>query len=447
MKEDRSLINGGVLSSLVTFAIPVFIAMFLQSLYGAVDLFVVGQFAQTIDVSAVATGSLLMQTITMVISGLSMGVTVYVGMRIGEGDKQEAGKAIGAGITLFFIIGLLFSFLLIIFNQHLAVILHTPKDAFSKTCAYIMVCGAGTLFIGLYNLLGAIFRGIGDSTTPLFTVFIACIVNIVGDLLFVSVFQLGATGAALATVIAQAISVIVSVCFIVKKELPFTFKKEYICFNKHIIFNELKLGTPIALQELLVGISFLVIQMAVNSMGVNESAGVGVAEKVCAFIMLFPSAFSQSISAFVAQNIGAQLKDRALKSLKYGIMISLSVAIFIGSLTFFKGDLLASIFTSDKLVINQAFSYLKAYAIDTLLTSILFCFIGYYNGCSRTLFVMIQGIIGAFLVRIPVVFLMSQLKNTSLFYIGLATPCSSIVQIILCLYYMYYLKQHNKSPC
>lgn len=445
MDSSKNLTNGGVLSSLIKFAIPVLAALFLQSLYGGVDLLVVGQFAETIDVSGVATGSLLMQTVTMVITGLSMGITIYVGQKIGEKNDEEAGKAIGSGVALFGLIGIIFSIILVIFTKELAHMLHAPAEAHVQTCEYIMVCGLGTIFIGFYNLLGAIFRGIGDSKTPLLTVFIACVINIAGDLLFVAVLGLGAMGAALATVIAQAVSVIISVFIIIKKPLPFVFKKEYIRLNKRIIIRELKLGTPIALQELLVGISFLVIQTVVNSIDVVASAGVGVAEKVCAFIMLVPSAFSQSMSAFVAQNIGAGYRDRAIKALKYGITASFCVAVVISSFTFFKGNILANIFTKDTDVIIQAHEYLKTYAIDTLLTAVLFCYIGYYNGCGNTFFVMIQGIIGAFCVRIPVVLFMSNLANTSLFYIGLATPISSIFQIILCVVFMLYINRSKRQ--
>lgn len=445
MDNTKNFTSGGVLSSLIKFAIPVLAALFLQSLYGGVDLLVVGQFAETIDVSGVATGSLLMQTVTMVITGLSMGITIYVGQKIGEKNEEEAGKAIGAGVALFILIGIILSILLVVFTKDLANLLHAPAEAYVQTCEYIMVCGFGTIFIGFYNLLGAIFRGIGDSKTPLLTVFIACVINIVGDLLFVAVLGLGAMGAALATVIAQAVSVFISILIIMKKTLPFVFSRKYIRFNKRIIAQELKLGTPIALQELLVGISFLVIQTTVNSIDVVASAGVGVAEKVCAFIMLVPSAFSQSMSAFVAQNIGAKLKDRALKALKYGIITSLCVAAVIGSFAFFKGDILANIFTKDSDVIIQAHEYLKAYAIDTLLTAILFCYIGYYNGCGNTLFVMIQGIVGAFCVRVPVVILMSKLAGTTLFHIGLATPMSSVFQIILCVVFMLYTNRSERN--
>ena len=444
MKNTKDFTSGSVLSALIKFAIPVLAAMFLQSLYGGVDLLVVGQFASTADVSGVATGSQLMHTVTAVITGLSMGITVYVGQKIGERKENEAGKAIGTGILFFIILGIAVSAFLVLCASLLSDLLHAPVEAYAQTCNYITVCGYGTLFICLYNLLGAIFRGIGDSKTPLLTVFIACICNIICDLVFVAVLGMGATGAALATVLSQAVSVIISVLIIRKKPLPFTFQKDYLRLNPKMLLMQLRLGTPIALQELLVGISFLVIHTVVNSIDVIASAGVGVAEKVCAFIMLVPSAFSQSMSAFVAQNIGAGQRDRAFKALTYGIVTSFCVGVLIGSFTFFKGNLLAGIFTKDAAVILQGHDYLKAYAIDCLLTAVLFCCIGYFNGCGNTFFVMLQGLVGAFCVRVPYVLLVSKIEGISLFGIGVGTPLSTVVQIILCAGFMLYTRRKYK---
>lgn len=441
MKQTKDFTTGSVLGSLIKFAIPVLAAMFLQSLYGGVDLLIVGQFATTADVSGVATGSQLMHTATTVITGLSMGITVYVAQKIGEQKEEDAGRAIGTGILFFIFLGIVMSAFLVIFTSFLAELLQAPAEAYEQTCSYITVCGYGTLFICLYNLLGAIFRGIGDSKTPLITVMIACVCNIIADLLFVAGFGMGATGAALATIIAQAISVIVSLFIIRRNPLPFVFKTEFIKLQPRVLLKELKLGAPIALQDLLVGISFLVIHAVVNSIDVVASAGVGVAEKVCGFIMLVPSSFSQSMSAFVAQNMGAGKGDRALKALKYGIVTSLCVGVLIGTFSFFQGDLLTSIFTKDPAVIIQGHEYLKAYAIDCLFTAILFCCIGYYNGCGNTFFVMFQGLVGAFCVRVPYVLLMSKAGVTSLFQIGIGTPLSSIVQIILCMGFIVYLNR------
>jgi putative MATE family efflux protein len=447
-KEIKNLTQGNVLSTLLKFAVPVLLAMFLQALYGGVDLLVVGQFGTTQDVSGVSTGSMLLHTLTSLIIGLTMGVTVFVGQKIGEGKPDDAGKAIGTGIVLFSILGILVSALTIIFTKQLATLMHAPKEAFVQTCHYIQVCGAGLIFIVFYNLLGAIFRGIGDSKTPLITVAIACVVNIFADLLFVAVFNLGAFGAALATILAQALSVIISLLIIIKKsktiKLPFNFHRKYIKLDSYFIRVELKIGTPIALQDFLVGISFLVIQTVVNSLGLIASAGVGVAEKVCGFIMLIPSAISQSLSAFVAQNIGAGLLKRAKLSLKSGIGISLAMACFIGTFSFFRGDILASIFSKDLDVIASGHMYLKAYAIDTFFTSFMFCFVGYFNGMGKTFFTMIQGLIGGIAIRIPMVFIMKSLPQTNLFLIGLSTPIATFCQIIMCFAYYFVIRKKEK---
>ena len=238
---------------------------------------------------------------------------------------------------------------------------------------------------------------------------------------------------------------IISLAVIRKRQLPFEFSRKFIRFDKNIILTEIRLGAPVALQELLVGISFLVIQTIVNTFGVAASAGVGVGEKVCTFIMLVPSAYMQSMSAFVAQNMGAGNPLRAKKALGYGVLTAFAVGVVMGILTFFHGDVMASIFSKDPAVIADAHSYLKAYAIDCMLTPFLFCFTGYYNGCEKTMFVMIQGIVGAFLVRIPVVYLVSRIPGATLFQIGLGTPASSLVQITLCLIMFVYLEKKSKK--
>lgn len=445
MQKTRNLTEGNIFRSLIRFAVPVLFTLFLQALYGGVDLLVVGQFASTADVSGVATGSMLLQTVTMVVTGLAMGITILVGEKIGRRQPDEAGRAIGGGLCLFAVFAAVLTVFMVCGAELLARLMHAPAEAFEETVLYIRICGAGAVFIVAYNVLGSVFRGIGDSKTPLLTVAIACVINIVGDLLLVAVIPLGAAGAAIATVAAQAISVIISLVIVRRKSLPFTFSRTYIRLEKSIVGTELRLGTPVALQEMLVGVSFLLIQAIVNSFGVVPSAGVGVAEKVCVFIMLVPSAYMQSMSAFVAQNMGAGNPYRAKKALGYGIATSLAAGLVMALFTFFHGDLLAAIFSKDTAVIAAAHSYLKAYAIDCLLTPFLFCFIGYYNGCEKTLFVMLQGIIGAFGVRIPVAYLVSRMAGASLFQIGLATPASTCVQIALCVGMFLFLERKART--
>lgn len=443
MEKHTSFTEGKILQPLIMFAFPVLLALFLQAMYGAVDLLVVGKFATSADVSAVSTGSQIMTTLTNLISSFAMGTTILLGQQIGSGKKREGGRTVGTAIVMFAGIAVILTVIMVVFAPQIGGIMNAPEEAFDKTVTYIRICGAGMLVIVAYNLIGCIFRGIGDSRTPLITVAIACIFNIAGDLILCAVLGMGTAGAAIATVAAQIISVIVSLGIIRKKELPFTVNKENIRVHKVYLKKMVVFGAPIALQDLLVSVSFLIILAIVNSMGVIASAGVGVAEKVCAFIMLISSAFMQSMSAFVAQNYGAGRMKRARKALHYGVAVSFAIGVLMFLITFFHGNVLAGIFASDAKVIQAATDYLKAYAIDCLFTSIFFCYTGFYNGIGRTRFVMIQGILGSIFVRVPVSYIMSIQPGTSLFYIGLATPVSSVLQLILCVGFMIVLKKQG----
>lgn len=445
--------EGRILQPLVRFALPVLAALFLQAMYGAVDLMIVGRFTDpgsvSAHVSAVTTGSQIMLTLTNLIASFAMGATILLGQQIGRGQAKKGGETIGACIVLFACIGLVFTALCVPGAGLLAAVMHAPAEAFALTEAYVRICGAGMLIIIAYNLIGSIFRGIGDSVTPLITVAIACVCNIAGDLVLVAVFHMGTVGAAIATVGAQAVSVLISLLMMRarmrKGQMPFSLERDQIRFNGSLISRITRLGLPIATQDLLVGVSFLIIQAIVNALGVIPSAGVGVAEKVCAFIMLVPSAFMQSMSAFVAQNAGAGRFDRAEKALRYGILLSLAVGTVMFWLSFFHGVTLASFFARDMEVCIAGADYLKAYAIDCMLTPVFFCFIGFYNGIGMTRFVMLQGIVSAFCVRVPVSFLMSRRVPVSLFHIGLATPLSSSLQIVMCLVCMAIVKKHVRE--
>ncbi len=444
--KNNDFTSGAILSKLLKFMLPVLLAMFLQAMYGAVDLLVVGQFAEKTDVSAVSTGSQIIMTLTNILVSFSMGITVAVGQRIGQKRPDEAAQTIGTGLIIFGIIGLVLTVISVVGGSGLAWIMQAPKEAFDVTANYIRICGGGFLVITAYNLLGSIFRGLGDSKTPLLAVGIACVFNIIGDLVFVAGFGMGASGAALATVMAQLISVVISFIMIRRSKLPFEFGKKHLKLKKNYASIIIRIGTPIGLQDFLVGLSFLIILAIVNRLGVTASAGIGVAEKVCVFIMLVPLAFMQSMTAFVAQNYGAGQLQRAQKTLKTGIIVSFAFGFAMFLLTFFHGDLLAGIFSPEADTVKAAWDYLKAYAIDCLSTCFLFCFIGYYNGIEKTKFVMLQGICGAFLVRIPVAFLMKRIGGGSMFLIGMSIPCSTVLQIIMCFAAYFYFNKKQNAP-
>ena len=445
MRESQNFTEGKLFLPLLKFAMPALAAMFLQTMYGAVDMWVVGQFATAADASAVSTGSWVMTLITSFVMGIAVGTTVLLGRRLGEGRPQEAGKIIGASVILFGIMSAVITVVMVAFAPAIAEMMHTPVEAMEPTVAYIRICSAGTVFIVAYNVLGSIFRGIGNSTVPLLTVAIACVTNIVGDLLLVAVFDMATAGAAIATVFAQFLSVALSLVIIAKQKLPFSISRDDFKFHTNRMVEIIRIGLPVALQDALVNVSFLVLTAIVNSLGVVVSAGVGVAEKLCGFVLLAPSAFSQTMTSVVAQNMGADKPDRAKKALLYGIGSSFAVGAVMSYFSFFHGDLMAAIFSNDPAVIEVGAEYLKAYAIDTLLVSVMFCMSGYFTGCGRTTFAMLQGVIGAFCVRIPFSFFMSRMVPVNIFHIGLATPASSLVQTIMCVIYYYWINRNKKS--
>jgi len=435
--------EGKIVSPLLRFIFPIMFALFLQSLYGAVDLLIVGKFSDAANVSAVSTGSQLMQAVTIFFADMALGATVLLGLFLGQKKEAACGRVIGATVSLFFILGILAGGIFLFFSETLAGWLNAPQEAFAQTVSYIRICGGGAVFIVAYNVLGSVFRGIGNSKLPLFTVAVATLANIAGDYILVAVFKMGAEGAAIATILAQAASVIISVFLIKYINLDLAFSLKDIGLHSEIIKKIIRIGLPVAVQDLLVGTSFLIILAIVNQYGVVVSAGVGIAEKLCGFILLVPIAFEQGLASVTAQNIGAGKFRRAETTLACGISISLLCGVLLGYIAFFQGVPLSYIFSDSPAVCKASGEYLKGYGIDCLLTAFLFCFMGYFNGCAKTGFVMAQGIIGAFLVRVPLSYLFSTWSGGSLFMIALATPASSFIQIILCI--IYFIKCRNKQ--
>lgn len=435
MQKINDFSKGPLFRQLIMFTLPIVCSMLLQAMYGAVDLYVVGKYGFTPDVSGVSTGSQLMFTATNLISGFSMGITVILGHKIGQNKSREAGDVIGTGICLFSLVALAAAALIFLFSKQIVSAMQAPPEAYKETLEYVRICGAGIFFIVAYNLLGGVFRGIGDSNTPLLSVAIACVFNIVGDLLLVAKFKMGAAGAAYATIGAQLLSVLISLYILSRRKLPFKVTKKSLRMRREYTIKALKLGFPIALQSIMVGLSFLVVTAIVNRMGLVSSAAIGVAEKLTGFIILVPVCFMQSLSAFVAQNYGAGTLGRARKAVLYGILISLVFGTVTFYLSYAQGELLAGIFNDDPQVISSTAQYLKAHAPDTLLVPFLFCFTGFFNGCGRTTFAMLQSLMGAFLIRVPLSYLFSISANASMYLIGLATPIATVVQIIVCSIY------------
>ena len=441
---ENAFLSGPICPPLVQFALPLMLSLLLQALYGGVDLAVVGQFSPTESVAAVATGSQMMQTATVIVTGLTMGVTVLLGKAIGAGDKDMAGCVVAGQIRLFTFVAVGMTLVMVVIAPQAARFMNVPESAVPETVRYVRICSGGMVFITAYNAISGIFRGIGNSRSPFLFVSIACAVNVVLDLLFVGVFHLDASGAALATVIAQAVSVFFSVWYMRRHLLPFRITRDSFR-QKGAVRNILKVGMPIAFQDFLVNVSFLIITSIVNTLGLVAAAGIGVSEKLFVFLSIVPMAFMSALSAFVAQNMGAGKPERAVRALFIAQGISFSFGVVMFLLTFFAGGELGAFFDNDPAVVEATAAYMRGSSFEYLMIPLTFCFLGYFNGREHTTFVMIQGLASAFLVRIPVSYFLSRLPDTGMFLISLAVPISGLVNILLCVVWFLALRGKDKA--
>ena len=441
--DKRDFTQGNILKKLVFFMLPILGALVLQAAYGAVDLLVVGRFGSTSGLSAVSTGSQVLNLVTFVVTQLAMGITVLIARYLGEKRQEQIGMVLGGAAVVFALISAGLFIVMVGLARPISVLMQAPEEAVNLTASYVRICGSGIFFIVAYNLLAAVFRGMGDSKSPLSFVFVACVVNIIGDLVLVAGLHLDAAGAAFATVFAQAVSVVFAVVILLKKDLPFNIRKQDFRLNAQCR-RFLAIGIPLALQEFLTQLSFLALCAFVNRLGLEASSGYGVACKIVNFAMLIPSALMQSMASFVAQNVGAGKFRRAKQAMFTGIGVGLVFGCLVFVLVLLKGDVMAGFFSSDEAVIQKGFAYLKGFAPETIATAILFSMVGYFNGNNKTVWVMAQGLIQTLLVRLPFAYVMSIQPNASLTKIGLAAPISTMVGIVLNVGFYVYL--NHKDP-
>ena len=420
--------QGSILGKLLPFMLPILGALVLQAAYGAVDLLVVGRFGTTSGLSAVSTGSQVLNLVTFVITQFAMGITVLIARYIGEKKPQYIGALIGGATIIFAIVSAVLFVVMIGFAQPIAVLMQAPQEAVELTSSYVRICGGGIFFIVAYNLLAAIFRGLGDSKSPLLFVAVACVVNIAGDLILVAGLHLDAAGAAIATVTAQAVSVVFALFLLVKRELPFKITRQDFKINTHCI-RALKVGLPLAMQEFLTQISFLALCAFVNRLGLA---------------MLIPSSLMQSMASFVSQNVGAGNEKRAKKAMFTGMGVGIVIGCIVFAFVMFKGDLLTGIFTTDAAVVQNGYDYLKGFALETIVTAVLFSMVGYFNGHDKTVWVMVQGLVQTLLVRLPLAYYMSIQPDASLTKIGFAAPEATIFGIVLnVIFYLWMNRKRN----
>lgn len=439
MNNKNDLTTGSVSKTVILFALPYLLSCFMQTFYGMVDLFVVGLYNGSETTTAVSIGSQVTHMLTVIIVGLAMGSTVKIGRAVGAKDERSAKKAIGTTVIFFIFFAAAITIILTLLTRPITNIMMTPYEAFDETAMYLLICFAGIPFIVAYNVISSIFRGTGNSKQPMYFVAVACITNIVLDFLFIGTFGLGAAGAALGTVCGQAVSVFAALFVLFKKGLGLQIAKSDFRIHKSILTDIIKVGVPIALQDGLIQIAFIVITVIANSRGLIMATSVGIVEKLIGFMFLVPSAFLSAISAITAQNLGAGKKKRAKQALRYGLFITVAWGIICVVYNQFLPQTLVGLFTKDNAVVMAGCDYLRAYAFDCLFAAIHFCFSGYFCGSQKSGISFLHNIISIIAVRIPGAYFASLWFPDTLYPMGLAAPIGSLLSALICIgFYLYY---------
>ena len=440
---EKNLTNGSVLKNIAYFSLPYLLSYFLQTLYGLADLFIIGQFEGVASTTAVSIGSQVMHMLTVMIVGLAMGSTVCIGQAVGAGDKKHASAAIGNTVTLFMLLSVVITALLLALVRPIVSVMSTPAEAADGTRAYLTICFIGIPFITAYNIISSIFRGLGDSKSPMIFIAVACAANIALDYIFIGAMGLGPAGAALGTTLSQAISVVFALVVILRRKSGISLERRDLHPQRDTMGRLLRIGVPVAAQDGLIQIAFIVITVIANRRGLDAAAAVGIVEKIISFVFLVPSSMLSTVSALCAQNIGAGKQARAEQTLRYAIIIAVSFGIIIALLTQFISEQAVGLFTPDVIVITLGGQYLRGYIWDALFAGIHFCFSGYFCACGRSEISFIHNISAIALVRIPGVYLTSKLFPDTLFPMGLATAAGSLLSVIICVIAFALLKKHN----
>ena len=446
---EKNLTNGSVFKNIILFSLPYLLSYFLQTLYGMADLFIVGQFAGVASTTAVSIGSQVMHMLTVMIVGLAMGTTVSIAQAVGAGEKKKVSQSTGNTVTLFMILSIVLMTVSVFLVNPIVHVMSTPSEAVNGTVRYLTICFIGIPFITAYNIISSIFRGMGDSKSPMYFIAIACLFNIVLDYIFIGAFQLGPSGAALGTTVSQAISVVISLIVIWKKK-SVTLSKHDFKPRTAIMGKILSIGVPVAFQDGLIQISFIIITIIANRRGLNDAAAVGIVEKIMSFLFLVPSSMLSTVSALGAQNIGAKKPERAIKTLRYAIFITVGFELIVSVLIQFGAENIVALFTdgqtaSGREVVRLGGQYLRGYIWDAVFAGIHFSFSGYFCACGKSGISFLHNILAIILVRVPGAYFMSIMFPATLFPMGLATATGSLLSVCICVIAFMILQRKSAS--
>lgn len=439
MPKQRDLTSGGIFKNILYFSLPFLLSYFLQTFYGLADLFIIGRYGSIADTTAVSIGGQVMHMLTVMIVSLAMGATVLIGKAVGGKKKGQKNMVIGNTTTLFILLSVVLTIVLLLCCTFLVRLMATPAEAVEGTTRYLLICFAGIPFITAYNIISSIYRGLGDSKSPMYFVAVACVFNIVFDLVFIGGLGWGPTGAALGTVLAQTISLVLALAFTIRKQTMEGLDKFHFKLRRKVTGKIIRIGLPVCAQDCFIQISFILITIFANQRGLNDAAAVGIVEKLIGILFLIPSSLLSSVSTLCAQNIGAGHHDRVRKTLYYSVALASGFGFFFSVIFQFVSPHFVALFTNEPDVIGKGAEYLRSYVWDCLFAGVHFCFTGYFCAYGRSEVAFVHNTLSIILARVPLAYLAS-IYYASLYPMGWAAPIGSIISIIVCMVAYKWLK-------
>lgn len=442
MKKD--LTQGSIGGNIFSFSLPYMLAYFLQVLYGLADLAIIGLYCGVDSTTAVSNGAQIMYMVTVIVIGLAMGATVRIGRAMGANDSRQISQIIGNTFTFFLLLAMVLSIVLLCLRNDIVQVIDTPAEALAETTQYLTICFIGIPFVVAYNIIASIFRGMGDSKNPMYFVAVACVVNILLDYLFIGRMQMGATGAALATILSQMTSVVIALLAIRGHENLLKVSRKDFKLQRGVIAGILKIGVPVSLQDGFIQVAFMAITVIANGRGLNDAAAVGIVEKIIGLLFIVPSAMLSTVSAISAQCIGAGEWMRARKTLRYAMLVTIGFGFIVSVLFQFIPEQAIRLFTDDSQVITLGGEYLKSYVIDCLFAGIHFCYSGFFTACGYSVISFCHNMFSITCFRIPLSYCLSEMFPHTLYPMGFASPAGSLASAIVCIVVYAWMRRHHK---
>ena len=441
---EKNLTSGSVLKNIAGFSLPYLLSYFLQTLYGMADLFIIGQFSGTADITAVSIGSQVMHMLTVMIVGLAMGATIAIGRAVGGREQERAALAVGNSVTLFMGVSVVLTAVLLALVRPIAAVMSTPAEAVEGTVQYLTICFVGIPCITAYNIISSIFRGLGDSKSPMCFVAVACAANIGLDYLFIGGMGLGPAGAG--TTLSQTLSVAAALAVITRQKTGLPLGRASFRPRRDILAPILKVGVPVALQDGFIQVSFILITIIANHRGLNDAAAVGIVEKVISFVFLVPSSMLSTVSALAAQNAGAGKDRRAVQTLRYAVTLCLGFGLAVGVAVQFLAGNIVALFDPTPAVVEAGSQYIRGYIWDCMFAGVHFSFSGYFCAYGRSGLSFLHNALSIVLVRIPGAYLMSQWFPETLLPMGCAAAAGSCLSVVVCVAAFAWLRRQESRP-